>query len=369
MTYATISPGEFASFNRGRTRRGSHLRTACAAAAMTAVTLGGTWLLLNRLPVDLDAARGPVTRFVTDELRPLVGRPAGPVAVAARPAPQRLDAAWLDRAPSLGFAPQPFGGVHPLAAGLDPAQPPAAPAEAEPPLPLPAPVVPEVVRSVPLPPAMAPLVVDVPLPTPRPADARTAPRRGPFFRAPNRQGAPDDTAVPTGPADNRTFLQKFFGLGRPTNPALGYAAPEEPGFGGLPALSGPTSSYDRWTAVYEIATHTVYLPDGERLEAHSGLGSLQDDPRHVDARNRGATPPHVYDLTLREALFHGVQALRLNPVGGGSVFGRTGLLAHTYMLGPSGASNGCVSFRDYNAFLQAFRRGEVRRLAVVARLI
>ena len=41
-----------------------------------------------------------------------------------------------------------------------------------------------------------------------------------------------------------------------------------------------------------------------------------DDPRHVNVRMHGATPPHVYDLIPREALFHGVQALRLIPVGG-----------------------------------------------------
>ena len=84
-------------------------------------------------------------------------------------------------------------------------------------------------------------------------------------------------------------------------------------------------------------------------------------------RDRGATPPHVYDLTLREDLFHGVQALRLNPVGGpDSIFGRAGLLAHTYMLGPNGDSNGCVSFKNYDAFLQAFQHGLVKRLLVVS---
>jgi Protein of unknown function (DUF2778) len=86
-------------------------------------------------------------------------------------------------------------------------------------------------------------------------------------------------------------------------------------------------------------------------------------------RMRGVTPPHLYDLKPRETLFHGVPALRLNPIGGDeAVYGRSGLLAHSYMLGPNGDSNGCVSFRDYNAFLQAYRNGEIRRLAVVARL-
>jgi hypothetical protein len=38
------------------------------------------------------------------------------------------------------------------------------------------------------------------------------------------------------------------------------------------------------------------------------------------------------------------------------------------MLGPTGDSNGCVSFKDYDAFLQAFQNGKVKRLAVVASL-
>jgi hypothetical protein len=54
--------------------------------------------------------------------------------------------------------------------------------------------------------------------------------------------------------------------------------------------------------------------------------------------------------------------------GKGNMFGRDGLLAHPYMLGPNGQSNGCVSFSDYPAFLSAFLRGEVDRLVVVQRL-
>ena len=130
------------------------------------------------------------------------------------------------------------------------------------------------------------------------------------------------------------------------------------------SLPGP----DGHTAIYDIAAHTVYLPDGDRLEAHSGLGKRLDDPRYVNEKNRGPTPPNVYDLALRGELFHGVRAIRLNPVGEGNMFGRDGILAHTYMLGPSGQSFGCVSFRDYHAFLQAFLEGEVNRLVVVPRL-
>jgi hypothetical protein len=50
------------------------------------------------------------------------------------------------------------------------------------------------------------------------------------------------------------------------------------------------------------------------------------------------------------------------------MYGRDGILAHTYMLGASGASFGCVSFKHYDAFLQAFRRGEVNRMVVVPHL-
>jgi hypothetical protein len=119
------------------------------------------------------------------------------------------------------------------------------------------------------------------------------------------------------------------------------------------------------TAVYDIAARTVYLPNGDRLEAHSGLGDKLDDPRYVHVRMRGPTPPNVYALALREQSFHGVRAIRLNPVDDGKMFGRDGMLAHTYMLGPNGQSNGCVSFKNYPKFLEAFLRGEVDRLVVV----
>jgi hypothetical protein len=44
------------------------------------------------------------------------------------------------------------------------------------------------------------------------------------------------------------------------------------------------------------------------------------------------------------------------------------MLAHSYMLGPNGQSNGCVSFSDYAAFLDAYLKGEVERLVVVEHL-
>jgi hypothetical protein len=110
------------------------------------------------------------------------------------------------------------------------------------------------------------------------------------------------------------------------------------------------------------------MPNGAKLEAHSGLGSLMDDPTRVSERNAGATPPNVYDLKPRERLFHGVQALRMIPVGDNDTLGRSGLLAHSYMLGANGDSNGCVSIKNYERFLKAYNNGEIKRLVVVPSL-
>lgn len=125
---------------------------------------------------------------------------------------------------------------------------------------------------------------------------------------------------------------------------------------------------DSRTAIYDIAAHVVFLPNGDRLEAHSGLGNNLDNPDDVKVKGRGPTPPNVYSLALRQQPFHGISAIRLIPIGDGNMFGRDGLLAHPYMLGPNGQSNGCVSFSNYPAFLNAFLRGEVDRLVVVGHL-
>jgi hypothetical protein len=171
--------------------------------------------------------------------------------------------------------------------------------------------------------------------------------------------------------DPRSFFDKIFNNNdqQPKGPQLAYAPSDGGGslFGlghSFPSSPGPGEARGG-TAVYDISAHTVYLPNGERLEAHSGLGPYFDDPGHVHVRMRGSTPPATYRLTLRESLFHGVQALRLTPVSG-TTYGRGGLLAHTFMLGQRGDSNGCVSFRNYRAFLEAYRRGEIRELRVVA---
>jgi hypothetical protein len=174
-------------------------------------------------------------------------------------------------------------------------------------------------------------------------------------------------------ADRPSIVEKLWGKSPSHGSLLSYASADASITGSIapaqnPALGG-SAPYDRSTAVYDISAHMVYLPDGTKLEAHSGLGSKLDDPGSARIRMHGVTPPHIYELTPREALFHGVPALRLNPIGGeDAIYGRSGLLAHTFMLGPNGDSNGCVSFRDYNAFLNAYRNQGIKRLAVVARV-
>ncbi|MGY2047499.1 tlde1 domain-containing protein [Methylobacterium sp. JK268] len=212
----------------------------------------------------------------------------------------------------------------------------------------------------------------VPLPVPRPAEFRLQrPPETPRFaerQSPRRARAQSSA---TAMADTRSFFDKLFGGSpQPSGPALAYASADPAATAPAPRVPlspSPFPPMSEATAIYDITAGSVTLPNGERLEAHSGLGDKMDDPRYVHVPMRGATPPGTYDLTERERLFHGVRAIRLNPVGGsGAIHGRVGLLAHTYMLGPSGASNGCVSFRQYDRFLQAFLRGEVRRLVVVA---
>lgn len=185
---------------------------------------------------------------------------------------------------------------------------------------------------------------NVPLPTWRPAWEKPAPAARPE-PAPSHSSntmmayARPDDAEETGPLSGlaRLFERK-------------------------PHLPGADSG----VAVYDIRNAVVYMPNGDKLEAHSGLGQMVDKPRYAAVKSRGPTPPNTYKLVLRERRFHGVEAIRLLPVDGKKKFGRDGLLAHTYMLrGGLAQSNGCVVFKDYKRFLKAFKRGHITRLVVV----
>ncbi len=119
------------------------------------------------------------------------------------------------------------------------------------------------------------------------------------------------------------------------------------------------------TAIFDISAGVVYLPNGERLEAHSGIGKMRDNPKYAHVRMRGPTPPSTYRLSMRETLFHGVAAIRMTPIDGINPHGRDGILAHSYLLRTRGDSHGCVAFADYKRFLAAYQRGDVTHMIVV----
>ena len=195
--------------------------------------------------------------------------------------------------------------------------------------------------------------VPVPRPAVRSAVAQAAPKPAPATGF--RLASASDTSLPLGYAPSDPVRSSVITGSTPKDPTSKDSDP----------LSGIDPNH---TAIYDITSRTVYLPNGRRLEAHSGFGEHMDDVRYVHARGTGPTPPNVYELKLREELFHGVRAIRLIPTDSSKMYGRSGILAHSYLLGPNGQSNGCVSLSDYPAFLDAFLRGDINRLVVVQRL-
>jgi hypothetical protein len=208
------------------------------------------------------------------------------------------------------------------------------------------------VASAPAPQNVAPKVADVPLPRANPEMVADTPVQ------PAKPASKSKGAVATAPAavESKPAGNNFFAMLR------GFFTPHDKQAAAAVLAANPR------TAIYDISARAVYMPNGETLEAHSGLGEWLDDPSSFQRKSRGVTPPNTYKISLREKLFHGVKALRLTPVDGSKMYGRDGMLAHTYMLGPNGQSNGCVSFKEYDKFLQAYASGEVDRLIVVPRM-
>ena len=376
MTYSTaLSFPSAAAFDQQPSRKISP-QAALGTAGLAAIVLACAWTLYNNV-------LGPaVSAMAPPELPQVTFIPSVAAALSTKVADLDVTGALPPTAPSISFAErflarsddQPVSGSTLTAADRVPAAQPQnyevaslAPEALPAPDPKPEitpPPAPET-RDAQLPlPKIQQASLAIPLPAPRPASLRAMPKEGPSrddAAQANRAAALAAVAQP-----KLSIWEKLFGR-QEKGPTLAFASPD--GGIGSDGSSLTPGRYDRQTAVYDITARTVYMPDGTKLEAHSGLGSKLDDPRFVHVRMHGATPPHTYDLSMRESLFHGVEAIRLNPVGGeGNVFGRTGLLAHTYMLGPNGDSNGCVSFRDYEKFLRAFKNNEVKRLVVVAKL-
>ncbi len=148
---------------------------------------------------------------------------------------------------------------------------------------------------------------------------------------------------------------------------LAYAAPDAGLDEVLPeAKRGPKLS--KGVAIYDITAQKVYLPDGKIMEAHSGLGSMRDNPRYIKVKARGPTPPNRYKLSMREKPFHGVPALRLTPTDWSKMHGRNGILAHTYLRRRPGDSAGCIAFKDYYKFLEYYKKGLVKEIIVVEKM-
>jgi hypothetical protein len=318
--------------------------------ALAGVALACGWILYANLGASRGDGDFAPTRVEVVTTRPKVARvPAEP----ALPPTSMVDASLLYSTDPVGFQPKTFAQSVPLKSVLQFTAPTTLRAE----IPLPK-------DASPLPAPAARLVQVAVLPKPRPPELGSA--RTPSLAL--QAMAQREKALAS--VNNESIFQRFFGKPKEAAPTLAYATSDGGVFNnGQSMTSGRSLASDGQTAIYDISARTVYMPDGTKLEAHSGYGDMLDDPRHVRVKMRGATPPHVYDLTMRESLFHGVQAIRLTPVGGeGEIYGRTGLLAHTYMLGPNGDSNGCVSFKNYDAFLKAYVNNKVKRLVVVARL-
>ena len=149
---------------------------------------------------------------------------------------------------------------------------------------------------------------------------------------------------------------------------LAYAKPERSLFGDIfKGGNGGTGWPGKGTkvAIYDVSGATVYMPDGTKLRAHSGIGKMRDNPKYDHVKMNGPTPAGIYRLKMRERRFHGVEAIRMTSIDGRDPKNRTGLLTHTNLLRGQIGSHGCVAFQNYEPFLNAFKRGHVDTLIVV----
>jgi hypothetical protein len=348
----------------------------CAWTVYSNVLSGGIYPSMNTAAVDAHV----IKRSVAASARPARSPVSSTIAALSDPAAQRSRAETLS--PRIMFnerfaasepqsiAPAPVNAVK-VADASPPgdANPVETPKLAEAPKKIEAPKLAEAPKSK----EAASAQVALNVPAPKQADAKPA-AKTPEASVRDMAQRAKAAVLSIASNDKPTIVEKLWGK-QPSRSLLSFASADASVTGSLPdtkaqnPMLGGSPPYDKQTAVYDISARMVYLPDGTRLEAHSGLGSKLDDARYSNVRMQGVTPPHIYELTPREALFHGVPALRLNPIGGeDKIFGRSGLLAHTYMLGPNGDSNGCVSFKDYYAFLNAYRNQGIKRLAVLAKV-
>jgi hypothetical protein len=376
--------------NRGKSSRSVLPHYFLGSVAVAGLVLGCAWTVYTNV---IGASIYPTVGSTAFEAPPV----ASSTVVAARPARPNFNeifASLPDRSPlisapenvsaSLMFSER-FAAASPQGEPPRPVEATSV-AEASPPVVAPKAAATSRLADAPKTKASAPAQIAMNVPAPKQADAKSADIKSAEAKSSEAKSSGSSIAdmaqrakaavMSIASGDRQNMVEKLWGKPQPSqNALLAYASADASVTGSVietrsqnPMLGG-SPPYDRQTAVYDISAKMVYLPDGTRLEAHSGLGSKMDDIRYSHVRMQGVTPPHIYELKPREALFHGVPALRMTPIGGqDKIYGRDGLLAHTYMLGPSGQSNGCVSFKDYYAFLDAYRNKGIRRLAVLAKV-
>ncbi len=374
--------------SRGKSSRSVLPHYSLGSVAVAGLVLGCAWTVYSNV---IGASIYPTVGSVAFEAPPV----ASSTVVAARPARPNFNeifASLPDRSPlisapenvsaSLMFSER-FAAASPRG---EPPRPVEATSVAEAPAVAPKAAATPKLAEGPKTRSSTPAQVAMIVPAPKQADVKSADARSADIKSAEAKSSGSSLAdmaqrakaavMSIASGDRQNMVEKLWGKPQPSqNALLAYASADASVTGSIidtrsqnPMLGG-SPPYDRQTAVYDISAKMVYLPDGTRLEAHSGLGSKMDDIRYSHVRMQGVTPPHIYELKPREALFHGVPALRMTPIGGqDKIYGRDGLLAHTYMLGPSGQSNGCVSFKDYYAFLDAYRNKGIRRLAVLAKI-
>ena len=387
----STSTGAFglAGHNRKKSSRKVIPQHFLGGVAIAAVVLGCAWTVYSNVfgasiypSVDTAAYEAPVVNSTVVAARP--ARPSFHEVFAALPQQAPKNSAPETVSPSLMFNER-FAASSPQGDTLMPSErqiPATQLAAASPPVEAPKKTETPKLADAPKTKDAAPAPTQVALNVPaKPVDAKADIKAD--IKAPAKAGASVRDMAQRAKAavmqlatnDKPTMVEKLWGKPASQGSLLSYASADASVTASIPdtlsqnPMRGGSPPYDKQTAVYDIAAKTVYLPDGTKLEAHSGLGDKLDDVRYAHVRMQGVTPPHIYELKPREALFHGVPALRLTPIGGqDKIFNRDGLLAHTYMLGARGDSNGCVSFKDYYAFLNAYRNQGIRRLAVLARV-
>ncbi len=207
-------------------------------------------------------------------------------------------------------------------------------------------------------PATQPRIAVAPAPNPPPR------QQAPLFpqkpSSPSVALGPSVPAPPTRPIDLNVAAPAVVALAPSPTPG-----PEKKTDGVELAPKPPAlNQFDRFTAVYDLMAHTVFLPDGSRLEAHSGLGPLGTIPP-MSWKRTGARRRRM-NMNSRCARACSTACRRCGSIpsaGRMRSMAAPGCSPTPTCWGPDGDSNGCVSFKNYDAFLAAFQSGPSRSLS------